>query len=383
MTPPMTKEQLDAIYDLYYNKGYTVGRDRLYRVMRNAGYNVSVRQVRDWLRRQYVAQLYYPVRRIKPMTSTVAKTPGSQVGIDLADMRQNAYNGFKYILTGIDLHSKYAFAIPLKNKKASTVLNGIKEMLEQAEGVGLNIRSIRSDNGSEFVADEVKKMLKQKGIKQVLSTPGNPRSNGQVERFNGILKRWLRMRMKAEQSKNWAEMLPSTLEVYNTTTQETIGMTPTQALTAESQEVVSRIEKTVKHAQPTPTLSKGDRVRVRIKFTKDTDKALDGIQWSPRVFTVSGVRKSDKPWVAPTYTLENHRGRYYGEELQKVDVVENERDEPERFEISKLVRRSVRDGVPGFIVKWKGYPKASDNTWEPEEALMEDVPQLVEAFNKG
>ena len=377
----MTNEQQQAIYGLYYTEGYTVGRDRLYRVMRERGHNVSVRQVRDWLRRQYVAQLYYPTRRIKPMTSTIAKSPGSQVGIDLADLRDMGWKGYKYILTGIDLHSKYAFAVPLKTKTTQVVLAGIQRMIQEATQAGMNVRSVRSDNGSEFIARPVRGWLENQGITQVLSTPGNPRSNGQVERFNGILKGWLRRRMKAENSKDWVNMLPSTLRVYNTTQQETIKMSPIHALTANTQETTEKIRKRVLKAQPTPQHKVGDTVRVRIRFTKDTDKPMDGILWSPRVFEVSQVRKSHKPWIATRYRLKNQQGDYFGEELQPIEGVENIRNEPERYDISRLVRPSVHQGEPGYIVAWRGYRKASDNTWEPRSSLIETSAGIVEAFD--
>lgn len=39
--------------------------------------------------------------------------------------------------------------------------------------------------------------------------------------------------------------------------------------------------------------------------------------------------------------------------------------------------RTLKDGRPGYEVKWVGYRKKSDNTHEPREQLMEDVPKIV------
>ena len=89
----------------------------------------------------------------------------------------------KYIKTGIDLYSKKAYAEALKDKSQKEINKAIKEIIKESQP-----KSIRSDNGSEFISKDFKKILHDNNIKQVLSTPGLPLSNGNIERFNGILK---------------------------------------------------------------------------------------------------------------------------------------------------------------------------------------------------
>ena len=47
---------------------------------------------------------------------------------------------------------------------------------------------IRSDNGSEFIADAVQKLLSEKGINTQFIEPGKPWQNGYNESFNSILR---------------------------------------------------------------------------------------------------------------------------------------------------------------------------------------------------
>jgi len=47
---------------------------------------------------------------------------------------------------------------------------------------------IRSDNGSEFIANAVKKFIKDVGAKTMYINPGCPWENPYIERFNGTLK---------------------------------------------------------------------------------------------------------------------------------------------------------------------------------------------------
>ena len=54
--------------------------------------------------------------------------------VDLADMqllsRQN--KGVKYLLCAVDLFSKYAFVIPLKDKKGASVVEGFKKIVNKS-----------------------------------------------------------------------------------------------------------------------------------------------------------------------------------------------------------------------------------------------------------
>ena len=50
------------------------------------------------------------------------------MGVDLADMQSlSKYNkGIKYLLCAIDLFSKYAWVIPIKDKKGTSIVNALK-----------------------------------------------------------------------------------------------------------------------------------------------------------------------------------------------------------------------------------------------------------------
>ena len=52
-------------------------------------------------------------------------------GVDLADMQSlSKYNkGIKYLLCAIDLFSKYAWVIPLKEKKETSIVNAFKKII--------------------------------------------------------------------------------------------------------------------------------------------------------------------------------------------------------------------------------------------------------------
>ena len=71
------------------------------------------------------------------------------MGVDLADMQlvSKFDKGFKFLLCIIDIFSKYAWVIPVKDKKGITITNAFEKILEEF------IRKpckIWVDKGSEF-----------------------------------------------------------------------------------------------------------------------------------------------------------------------------------------------------------------------------------------
>ena len=53
--------------------------------------------------------------------------------VDLADMQSlSKYNkGIKYLLCAIDLFSKYAWVVPIKDKKGTSIVNSFKKIISK------------------------------------------------------------------------------------------------------------------------------------------------------------------------------------------------------------------------------------------------------------
>ena len=71
-------------------------------------------------------------------------------GVDLADMQLlSRYNkGIRFLLCVIDIFSKYAWAVPLKDKKGISVVKAFQSILKQSNSRKPN--KIWVDRGSEF-----------------------------------------------------------------------------------------------------------------------------------------------------------------------------------------------------------------------------------------
>jgi len=85
----------------------------------------------------------------------------------------------------IDEFSRESLAIKVKrNLKSEDVLECLTDLF-CTKGIPDHIRS---DNGSEFAAKQVRKWLNELGVKTLFIEPGSPWENGYIESFNGKLR---------------------------------------------------------------------------------------------------------------------------------------------------------------------------------------------------
>ena len=106
-------------------------------------------------------------------------------GVDLADMESFSKNnkGIKYLLCAIDLYSKYAFVVPLKDKKGISVTNEFNKIIKQS---GRKPNKIWVDQGSKFYNHVFKRWLSGNNI--TMYSTYNEGKSVVAERFIRTLK---------------------------------------------------------------------------------------------------------------------------------------------------------------------------------------------------
>ena len=84
-------------------------------------------------------------------------------GVDLADLQSlsKKNKGIKYLLCAIYLFSKYAFIVPLKDKKGISITNAFKKIIKQS---ARKPNKIWVDQGGEFYNRDFKKWLSDNDI---------------------------------------------------------------------------------------------------------------------------------------------------------------------------------------------------------------------------
>ena len=107
-------------------------------------------------------------------------------GVDLADMQSlsKKNKGIKYLLCAIDLYSKYAFVIPLKDKKGISIVNAFNKIIKQSNR---KPNKMWVDQGGEFYNNVFKKWLSDNDIN--MYSTYNEGKSVVAERFIRIFKK--------------------------------------------------------------------------------------------------------------------------------------------------------------------------------------------------
>lgn len=134
-------------------------------------------------------------------------------------------DGYNWVLNFIDCHTKFLFLFPLFNKTGENVLNCLKKIFRH-EGAPL---IIQSDNGLEFNNKLVKDYLKVLNIVFKRGRPRHPQNQGQVERANQTITRWIARNKTHTPIKRWIDAHDEIIFAYNTSWHRATNRNPMMA----------------------------------------------------------------------------------------------------------------------------------------------------------
>lgn len=98
-------------------------------------------------------------------------------------MREGSISGHRYFLTFIDDLTRKTFIYFMKQKsEVFELFKDFKSFVEKQ--TGCKVKILRTDNGKEFVNNQMEKFLKENGIQHQLSVEYTPEQNGVAERAN-------------------------------------------------------------------------------------------------------------------------------------------------------------------------------------------------------
>ena len=143
------------------------------------------------------------------ITPICCRTIMWRVQIDLIDFRNNPayHNGkeFRYILTVLDVFSRYTWLRPLTRKSSKNVAKELKAIFDTFG----NPKIVQNDRGTEFKQD-VSRLLKVRDIRQIFSSPYLPESQRKLERSHRTLKYKLQYDLISNPNgTNWVNELPT------------------------------------------------------------------------------------------------------------------------------------------------------------------------------
>ena len=317
---------------------------------------ISVHRAKRVLSHELGYTLHKPTRRRFPTLRVLVFGPDEQWAADLVDVqnikRQN--KGTNYLLTVVDVFSKFAWVVPLKKKTGLATSDALSTLFVKSKR---QPQKLQTDDGKEFYNKHVAKVLKEKGIHH-FSTAGDTKASV-VERFNRTFKQRLYRYMTTFNTTSYLSKLQPLVDGYNASFHRSIGMAPKEVVDENAREVWERLYGSKKKKKKA-AFKAADRVRLNQNH-RPFEKGYE-VGWTEEVFVVTEARSDGNVSVYKISEWDDTpiKGTFYAEDLQKVTVSEDD-----LFRIDSVVRRK-KDRL---LVRWKGWPAKYDS-WINKKDLI-------------
>lgn len=305
--------------------------------------------LKEWMIDQETYTLHRPIRKKFNRNRIVVYGIDNTWQADLIDLQEltQINSGYKYLLTIIDVFSKYAWAIPLKNKSNNSIIEAFKKIFRSRKPL-----RIHTDQGQEFLGRECQQFLKRNKIQFYFLN--SEMKAAIVERFNRTLKEKMWRYFTKSRKKRYIDVLDDLMHSYNNTFHRSIKMTPVQVKKENEDKVFLNLYGKKDLNKISHKFSVGDRVRLsKNKFTFEKGYTPN---WTDEFFTITEVIIRDIPvYKVKDYNGEEIKGVFYEQELQKIKKTDDV------YRIEKIIKtRKTRRGVE-YLVKWLGWPDKFNN----------------------
>ncbi len=138
----------------------------------------------------------------------------------------NNDKGYKYALTVIDLRSRYAWVVPLKNKTGNTLMLAFQQIFNKSKR---KPKKLWTDEGTEFYNKTYMNFLKNKSI--TLYSTFNEGKAVVIVRFNRTLKERLYKKFTQLGSQQWSSFIQDIVDKYNDTIHTSTNTKPSETFT--------------------------------------------------------------------------------------------------------------------------------------------------------
>ena len=356
----MKKILSEIYYDVSHPAGYS-SIEKLYNAAKKIDPSITLNQVKVWLRHQETYTLHRKIIRKFRRRKTIARGIDYNWQIDLVDLSKlSVFNrGYKFLLTVIDVFSRYAFVRPLKNKTGLEVSKALEHIFATEKR---RPRLLSSDFGTEFYNANVTMILKKYNIK-LFSIHGEPKM-ALVERFNRTLKSRMWKFFTNHNTKKYINVLPNLVYAYNNSKHRIIGMAPSQVNEKNERQLWSKLYsyeflKSVKYK-----FNINDTVRVR-KPKGIFEKGYVA-SWTTYTYTIQ-ERYATNP---VTYKLKDSNdeevdGTFYEDQLQ---LVPNPR--PDITKQIDILKSRSNNGKVQYYIHYKDWNSRFDQWIDKDQLSM-------------
>ncbi len=212
---------LQAILKLFENKFVDYGYFKVYVYLRDdLSYVVSKHSVYNLMKKNDLLQIKYLQSSKKEHKNWVkdlipqTKEPFDYFEFDIKFIWVAGKKKNVQVLTVLDVFSRWNLgqyiAFSIKKEHVITLFNKIFSIYSFPKVI-----RVRSDNGSQFISDEVQKYFINKGIFQEFTKPATPEQDAHIESYHSIMESAVCQRFEFEDLKDVKNTLNEFREFYN------------------------------------------------------------------------------------------------------------------------------------------------------------------------
>ena len=337
---------------------------KLYKTVKEFHPEITQKYVTEWLSKQKSYSLLKPIRNKFQRNRVLVAGLNEEFQADLLDVSNlsTSNKNTKFILTAIDVLSKYGFAVPLKRKTAAEVRNGFQIIFNERVPA-----LIQTDDGNEFKGT-VQQLFEDNGVMHIPSNDSRIKCSV-AERFNKTLRLKIAKYLRFTGKRNYIDVLQDIVKTYNSTVHSAINMRPID-VTVDTQKQAfvnlygnrSYREMLLEAFRKQTKLKIGDFVRVRVK--KSTFGRGYQDNWSTQLYRILYIHQTG---TKPMYRVVDAKGvplkkKYYNEDLQKIT--------PNEHNITLTGRKRTRRGNTEVEVTYEGL---TTPVWIPENSVFNEL----------
>ncbi|RHZ78890.1 hypothetical protein Glove_155g148 [Diversispora epigaea] len=298
--------ELDISIDLqkiyYHSSGYQRTSKKLYDVSHNAGFDFTLAEVQEWLKRQLLYLIYKPRPRYIPCASFNKITvPMKVIQADLCYMPHDKIGNkiYKYALTCVDVASRTKWVCSLTERGFIKLFKFYNFPLTQLE-------KLQTDYGPEFYGKCEELMIKY-NVK--INQSKSKKRQGIVERFNRTLQEWAFFIQDAvelllppiECCRAWVTDLTIFLEKLDNTVTRLIDMSPAEARKLKHVYAMSSKPKYGPIGYDEFRLTYSDSVLYLLNpgELEDGRRRVTDMNWSPQIYHIKESMEWSKTFFCP------------------------------------------------------------------------------------
>ena len=348
---------LEAIYNDASQPGSLSGLENFYRVLKQKKIKITRQELKKWLESQEVYTRHKPSIKKFPRNQVITRGIDDLWQIDLADVQNIAKenDGFRYLVTCIDVFSKFAWVEPIKNKKAESVLEAFQLIISSSKR---KPNFLQSDQGTEFLNKKFKDYLTDIDVGYYYVNSELKASV--IERFNRTIKEKIYKYFTLKNTERYVDILDILVKTYNNSYHRSIKTSPNKVNKQNEQQIYQILYKK-DSKNKVFNFDIGQTVRIT-KYKHIFEKGYTP-KWTDEIFKVKyQIPRDPVVYKIEDLNKEEIEGVFYEQELQKVTFDEN------KLVVKKILKKKT--DKKKYLVSFKGFPE-SFNKWISEKEKNE------------